>query len=65
MRRPLDDRSKGNRRSGVARISEPINNVLDLTQARLGGGFQLNPANEGGLGPVARTGYCGAAFRPA
>jgi His Kinase A (phospho-acceptor) domain len=51
MRRPLDDRSKGNRR-GVARMSELINNVLDLTQARLGGGFQLNRVNEGGLGPV-------------
>jgi signal transduction histidine kinase len=33
-------------------MSELINNVLDLTQARLGGGFQLNRANEGGLGPV-------------
>jgi signal transduction histidine kinase len=52
-------------RNGVARMSELINNVLDLTQARLGGGFQLNRANEGGLGPNARTGYCGAAFRPA
>jgi phosphoserine phosphatase RsbU/P len=39
-------------RNGVARMSELINNVLDLTQARLGGGFQLNRANEGGLGPV-------------
>jgi hypothetical protein len=27
-------------RNGVARMSELINNVLDLTQARLGGGFQ-------------------------
>jgi signal transduction histidine kinase len=39
-------------RNGVARMSELINNVLDLTQARLGGGFQLNRADEGGLGPV-------------
>jgi signal transduction histidine kinase len=39
-------------RNGVARMSELINNMLDLTQARLGGGFQLNRANEGGLGPV-------------
>jgi nitrogen-specific signal transduction histidine kinase len=39
-------------RNGVARMSELINNVLDLTQARLGGGFQLNRVNEGGLGPV-------------
>jgi signal transduction histidine kinase len=39
-------------RNGVARMSELTNNVLDLTQARLGGGFQLNRVNEGGLGPV-------------
>ena len=39
-------------RNGVARMSELINNVLDLTQARSGGGFQLNRVNEGGLGPV-------------
>jgi signal transduction histidine kinase len=39
-------------RNGVARMSELTNNVLDLTQARLGGGFQLNQVNEGGLGPV-------------
>ena len=54
MRRPLDDRSKGNRPDDAKRggTDELINNVLDLTQARLGGGFQLNRANEGGLGPM-------------
>jgi signal transduction histidine kinase len=47
MRRALDDRSKeivAMMQNGVARMSELINNVLDLTQARLGGGFQLNRA---------------------
>jgi hypothetical protein len=43
-------------------MSELINNVLDLTQARLGGGFQLNRATEGGVGTCARTGDRGAAF---
>jgi signal transduction histidine kinase len=55
MKRPLDDRSKeivAMMRNGVARMGELINNVLDLTQARLGGGFQLSRVTEQGLGPV-------------
>jgi signal transduction histidine kinase len=53
MKRPLDDRSKeivAMMRNGVARMGELINNVLDLTQARLGGGFQLSRVAEQGLG---------------
>ena len=54
-RRALDDRSKEIvelMQNGVARMSELINNVLDLTRAHLGGGFQLNRATEEGLGAV-------------
>jgi phosphoserine phosphatase RsbU/P len=55
MKRTLDDRSKQivrMMRSSAARMSELINNVLDLTQARLGGGFQLNRTTESDLTPV-------------
>ena len=57
MKGPLDDRSKeivAMMQNGVARMSELINNVLDLTRARLGGGFQLNRAREEGLGAVLK-----------
>jgi signal transduction histidine kinase len=55
MRRTLDDRSReivGMMRSSATRMSELINNVLDLTQARLGGGFQLNRVTEKDFAPV-------------
>jgi signal transduction histidine kinase len=55
MKRTLDERSKQivrMMRSSAARMSELINNVLDLTQARLGGGFQLNRTTEKDLTPV-------------
>ena len=55
MKRTLDERSQqivGMMRSSAARMSELINNVLDLTQARLGGGFQLNRMTERNLAPV-------------
>jgi signal transduction histidine kinase len=55
MKRTLDHRSKqivGMMRSSAARMSELINNVLDLTQARLGGGFQLNRTTGKDLAPV-------------
>jgi signal transduction histidine kinase len=55
MKRPLDDRSKEivtMMRKATGRMGELINNVLDLTQARLGGGFQLNRVSEQRLGPM-------------
>ena len=55
MRRSLDDRSKDivrMMRNSAARMSELINNVLDLTQARMGGGFHLYRVTETDLTPV-------------
>ena len=55
MRRSLDDRSRDivrMMRNSVARMSELINDVLDLTQARMGGGFHLNRVTETDLTPV-------------
>ena len=55
MKRPLDDRSKEivtMMRKAAGRMGELINNVLDRTQARLGGGFQLNRVSEQRLGPM-------------
>jgi signal transduction histidine kinase len=54
-KRPLDDPSKelvGMMRNSAARMDELIGNVLDLTRARLGGGFQLNCVVEDGILPV-------------
>ena len=52
---PLDDKSKGfiaMMQNSSARMNELINNVLDLTRVRLGGGFQLSRADEDSLAPV-------------
>jgi len=52
---PLDDKSKGfiaMMQNSSARMNELINNVLDLTRVRLGGGFQLSRAEEDSLAPV-------------
>jgi signal transduction histidine kinase len=51
----LDDKSKEfimMMQNSSARMNELINNVLDLTRVRLGGGFQLSRANEDSLAPV-------------
>jgi K+-sensing histidine kinase KdpD len=54
-KRLLDDNSKdivAMMQNSAARMNELINNVLDLTRARLGGGFQLNRVTEESLLPV-------------
>ena len=55
MKRRLDDRSRDivrMMRNSAARMSELIGNVLDLTRARMGGGFTLNRVTETDLTAV-------------
>ncbi len=52
---PLDDRSKeivAMMQNSAARMNALIGNVMDLTRARLGGGFQLNRVAEASILPV-------------
>jgi signal transduction histidine kinase len=54
-RSPLDDRSKeivAMMQNSAARMNALIGNVMDLTRARLGGGFQLNRVAEASILPV-------------
>ena len=55
VKRPLDEPSKelvGMMRQSAARMGELIDNVLDLTRARLGGGFQLDLVVEDHMLPL-------------
>ena len=54
-KRPLDEPSKelvGMMRQSAARMNELIDNVLDLTRARLGGGFKLDLVVEDNMLPL-------------
>lgn len=54
-RGPLDEKSRqivAMMQDSAARMNELINNVLDMTRARLGGGFQLNWVIESNLSTV-------------